>query len=260
MAVSSLLEQLVDLVVGAGENARLRLLPAWRAREHLLEQLRDSSFTVSFILSRTRPSVVRLSNSTTRMTRRATSARYIDSFSPWWKSELKSVSPISLRELVVGAEIGRGERGERRGVELRLLADRRRAAARCGPRAGRSARCSRAASAPCRAAWRLRLRVSVQLDRADSHACRVPVGSCTPNVRPTSSRPGPRGPGRSSHRPRTPDHRPPAVHARSGSPARPGASCRWTYSAVASPSRLGLVARITSRTSPSSTRCTSCRS
>src|SRR5687768_17965504 len=62
--------------------------------------------TTSFILSRTRPSVVRLSNSTTRMTRRATSARYIDSFSPWWNSELKSFSPISFRseERRVGKE------------------------------------------------------------------------------------------------------------------------------------------------------------
>src|SRR6478609_3831660 len=68
--------------------------PAGRAKT--CSNNRVSSFTVSFILSRTRPRVVRLSNRTTRITRRATSARYIDSFSPWWKRELKSVSPISF--------------------------------------------------------------------------------------------------------------------------------------------------------------------
>jgi hypothetical protein len=68
------------------------------------------------------PSVARLSKRTTRMTRLATSARYIDSFSPWWKREENSVLADHGGELVVGREVGRGERGEGGGVELRPLA------------------------------------------------------------------------------------------------------------------------------------------
>src|SRR5213594_2117023 len=52
--------------------------------------------TTPFPLSFTRPSVVRWSNSTTRMTRFATSARNIDSFSPWCTSEANSRSPTIL--------------------------------------------------------------------------------------------------------------------------------------------------------------------
>jgi hypothetical protein len=63
--------------------------------------------------------VVRLSKSTTRISRRATSARNIDSFSPWWNSVEKSRSPMRPGELVVGREVGRGERGERGHVERR---------------------------------------------------------------------------------------------------------------------------------------------
>src|SRR5215207_1318044 len=56
----------------------------------------DRSSTVCRIFRRTSPRVVRVSNRTTRMTRRATSASSIDSRSPWWKSVLKSVSPMSF--------------------------------------------------------------------------------------------------------------------------------------------------------------------
>src|SRR5215203_264394 len=49
--------------------------------------------TAALTRSFTSPSVVRLSNSTTRMTRRAMSAKYIDSRSPWWKSAPNSDSP-----------------------------------------------------------------------------------------------------------------------------------------------------------------------
>src|SRR6266511_3998419 len=52
--------------------------------------------TAPFPFSFTSPSVVRWSNSTTRMTRFATSARNIDSFSPWCTSEANSCSPIIL--------------------------------------------------------------------------------------------------------------------------------------------------------------------
>src|SRR5215213_1587143 len=52
-----------------------------------------SCATAAFTRSFTRPSVVRLSKRTTRMTRRAMSARYIDSRSPWWKSAPNSDSP-----------------------------------------------------------------------------------------------------------------------------------------------------------------------
>src|SRR5712692_5841711 len=52
-----------------------------------------SSPTACFTRSLTSPSVVRLSNSTTRITRRAMSARYIDSRSPWWNSAPNSGSP-----------------------------------------------------------------------------------------------------------------------------------------------------------------------
>src|SRR2546425_536856 len=52
--------------------------------------------TAPFPLSFTRPKVVRWSNSTTRMTRFATSARNIDSFSPWCTREANSGSPIIL--------------------------------------------------------------------------------------------------------------------------------------------------------------------
>src|SRR5213594_4452206 len=52
--------------------------------------------TAPFPLSFTSPSVVRWSNSTTRMTRFATSARNIDSFSPWCTSEANSRSPTIL--------------------------------------------------------------------------------------------------------------------------------------------------------------------
>src|SRR5260370_532998 len=55
---------------------------------------RLSCSTALLPLSFTRPSVVRWSNSTTRMTRFATSARNIDSFSPWCTSEANSCSPI----------------------------------------------------------------------------------------------------------------------------------------------------------------------
>src|SRR5438093_10194372 len=50
--------------------------------------------TTAFAFSLTRPSVARLSKSTTRITRLATSARYMDSRSPWWTSEADSGSPI----------------------------------------------------------------------------------------------------------------------------------------------------------------------
>src|SRR2546427_13030822 len=52
--------------------------------------------TAPFPLSFTRPKVVRWSNSTTRITRFATSARNIDSFSPWCTREANSCSPIIL--------------------------------------------------------------------------------------------------------------------------------------------------------------------
>src|SRR5438309_3049649 len=50
--------------------------------------------TTAFAFSLTRPSVARLSKSTTRITRLATSARYMDSRSPWWTSDANSASPI----------------------------------------------------------------------------------------------------------------------------------------------------------------------
>src|SRR5947209_588117 len=52
--------------------------------------------TAPFALSFTRPRVVRWSNSTTRITRFATSARNIDSFSPWCTREANSCSPTIL--------------------------------------------------------------------------------------------------------------------------------------------------------------------
>src|SRR6266481_8307784 len=52
--------------------------------------------TTPFPLSFTRPKVVRWSNSTTRITRFATSARNIDSFSPCCTREANSCSPIIL--------------------------------------------------------------------------------------------------------------------------------------------------------------------
>src|SRR6266704_604732 len=52
--------------------------------------------TAPFPLSFTRPKVVRWSNSTTRITRFATSARNIDSFSPWCTKEANSCSPTIL--------------------------------------------------------------------------------------------------------------------------------------------------------------------
>src|SRR5881296_3853140 len=55
-----------------------------------------SFWTTALPLSFTRPRVVRWSNSTTRITRFATSARNIDSFSPWCTSEANSCSPIIL--------------------------------------------------------------------------------------------------------------------------------------------------------------------
>src|SRR5450432_458252 len=65
-----------------------------RSRGNMAVKRRASSSTVPFTFRRTSPSVVRLSNRITRMTRRAMSTRYIDSCSPWWKSELNSVSPM----------------------------------------------------------------------------------------------------------------------------------------------------------------------
>src|SRR6266550_2197482 len=56
--------------------------------------LRFSTTPLALIF--TRPRVARWSNSTTRMTRLAMSARYIDSFSPWWTSDANSGSPIIL--------------------------------------------------------------------------------------------------------------------------------------------------------------------
>src|SRR6266496_378543 len=55
-----------------------------------------SFWTARLPLSLTRPRVVRWSNSTTRITRFATSARNIDSFSPWCTREANSCSPIIL--------------------------------------------------------------------------------------------------------------------------------------------------------------------
>src|SRR5437867_1818131 len=52
--------------------------------------------TAPLAFSFTSPSVVRWSNSTTRITRFATSARNIDSFSPWCTREANSCSPIIL--------------------------------------------------------------------------------------------------------------------------------------------------------------------
>src|SRR5205809_2101819 len=50
--------------------------------------------TTALAFSLTRPSVARLLKSTTRITRLATSARYMDSRSPWCTSEANSGSPI----------------------------------------------------------------------------------------------------------------------------------------------------------------------
>src|SRR6266567_129368 len=55
-----------------------------------------SFWTARLPLSLTRPRVVRWSNSTTRITRFATSARNIDSLSPWCTREANSCSPIIL--------------------------------------------------------------------------------------------------------------------------------------------------------------------
>ena len=72
-------EEFVDLVFRLAEKLGL---DARRARplaiEHLGKDLAEHGSTAEFTRSLTSPSVVRLSNSTTRMTRRATSARYID--------------------------------------------------------------------------------------------------------------------------------------------------------------------------------------
>src|SRR6266550_7752862 len=56
--------------------------------------LRFSTTPLALIF--TRPRVARWSNRTTRMTRLATSARYMDSRSPWWTSDANSGSPIIL--------------------------------------------------------------------------------------------------------------------------------------------------------------------
>ena len=40
------------------------------------------------------------------------------------KERVEIVLADQLRQLVVGAEVGRGERGERRRIELRLFSDR----------------------------------------------------------------------------------------------------------------------------------------
>ena len=59
------------------------------------------------------------------MTRRATSARYIDSFSPWWNSELKSFSPISFASWSFALKSAAVKRREGRRIEVRALADGR---------------------------------------------------------------------------------------------------------------------------------------
>src|SRR5262245_59660558 len=109
-----------SLSISSSAPARMLGAAALLARAKTCSKSWDRWTTVWRILRRTRPRVVRLSKRTTRMTRRATSARYIDSFSPWWKSELKSFSPISFAnwslalksaaasvENAVGSKLGR---------------------------------------------------------------------------------------------------------------------------------------------------------